>query len=49
MNWALCTKLDAIHVPAAVDLSTLDAFVTYDERRAAAARLAVLRTVRPGR
>jgi predicted nucleic acid-binding protein len=40
--------LDAIHVAAAADLSPLDAFVTYDERQAAAARLAGLRTVRPG-
>ncbi len=40
--------LDAIHVAAAVDLSPLDAFVTYDERQAAAARLAGLRTVSPG-
>lgn len=40
--------LDAIHVVAAVDLSPLDAFVTYDERQAAAARLAGLRTVQPG-
>jgi predicted nucleic acid-binding protein len=41
--------LDAIHVTAAVDLSPLDAFVSYDERQAAAARLAGLRTVTPGR
>lgn len=40
--------LDAIHVTAAVDVSPLDAFVTYDERQAAAARLAGLRTVAPG-
>ena len=40
--------LDAIHVAAAVDLSPLDAFVTYDERQAAAARLAGLRTLSPG-
>lgn len=39
--------LDAIHVAAAVDLSPLDAFVSYDERQAAAARLAGLRTVQP--
>lgn len=39
--------LDAIHVAAGVDLSPLDAFVSYDERQAAAARLAGLRTVRP--
>lgn len=40
--------LDAVHVAAAVDLSPLDAFLSYDERQAAAARLAGLRTVRPG-
>ena len=39
--------LDAIHVAAAVDASPIDAFVSYDERQAAAARLAGLRTVRP--
>ncbi len=40
--------LDAIHVIAAADLAPLDAFVSYDERQAAAARLAGLRTVSPG-
>lgn len=40
--------LDAIHVAAAADLQPLDAFVTYDERQGAAARLAGLRTVMPG-
>lgn len=40
--------LDAIHVVAAVALAPLDAFVTYDERQAAVARLAGLRTVAPG-
>jgi uncharacterized protein len=40
--------LDAIHVASAVDLDQIDAFVTYDERQAAAARLAGLRTVAPG-
>lgn len=40
--------LDAIHVAAAVDLAPLDAFVSYDERQSAAARLAGLRTVAPG-
>lgn len=39
--------LDAIHVAAAVDLSPLDAFVSYDERQGAAARLAGIRTIRP--
>jgi predicted nucleic acid-binding protein len=40
--------LDAVHVIAAAGLAPLDAFVTYDERRGAAARLAGLRTVVPG-
>lgn len=40
--------LDAIHVTTAADLHPIDAFVTYDERQAAAARLAGLRTVAPG-
>ena len=40
--------LDAIHVVAAIDLSPLEAFVSYDERQAAAARLAGLRTIQPG-
>lgn len=39
--------LDAIHVTSAIDLSPIDAFVTYDERQAAAARLAGLRTTAP--
>jgi uncharacterized protein len=39
--------LDAIHVAAAVNLSPLDGFVSYDERQSAAARLAGLRTVQP--
>ena len=40
--------LDAIHVASAVELGSVDAFVTYDERQAAAARLAGLRTMSPG-
>ena len=40
--------LDAIHIAAALDLSPIDAFVSYDERQAAVARLAGLRTVAPG-
>ena len=40
--------LDAIHVAAAADLTPIDAFVSYDERQSAAARLAGLRTVGPG-
>jgi len=41
--------LDAIHVAAAIDLVPIDAFVSYDERQSAAARLAGLRTAAPGR
>lgn len=41
--------LDAIHLAAAIDASPVDAFVSYDERQSAAARLAGLRTVAPGR
>jgi uncharacterized protein len=41
-------SLDAIHVTAAIVLSPLDAFVSYDERQSAVARLAGLRTVSPG-
>lgn len=40
--------LDAIHVASAVDLDPIEAFVTYDERQSAAARLAGLRTMAPG-
>jgi uncharacterized protein len=40
--------LDAIHVVSAIDLAPLEAFVTYDERQAAVARLAGLRTLAPG-
>ncbi|HEX3240768.1 MAG TPA: type II toxin-antitoxin system VapC family toxin [Solirubrobacterales bacterium] len=40
--------LDAIHVASAVDLLPIEAFVTYDERQAAVARLAGLRTMAPG-
>lgn len=39
--------LDAIHVVAAAGTGSLDAFVSYDERQSAAARLAGLRTVAP--
>lgn len=41
--------LDAIHIAAALAAGAIDGFVTYDERQAAAARLAGLRTVAPGR
>jgi predicted nucleic acid-binding protein len=41
-------SLDAIHLVAAVTLYPIDAFVTYDKRQAAAARLAGLRTLAPG-
>jgi predicted nucleic acid-binding protein len=39
--------LDAIHVAAAADLGPIDAFVTYDQRQAAVARLAGMRTMSP--
>lgn len=39
--------LDAIHLAAAVTLTPIDAFVSYDERQSAAARLAGLRTIAP--
>jgi predicted nucleic acid-binding protein len=39
--------LDAIHVVAALDVSPIDAFLSYDQRQSAAARLAGLRTVAP--
>lgn len=44
---SLCA-LDAVHVAAAVGLSPIDGFLGYDERQAAAARLAGLRTLAPG-
>ena len=40
--------LDALHVVAAADLAPIDGFVSYDERQAAAARLAGLHTLAPG-
>jgi predicted nucleic acid-binding protein len=40
--------LDAIHVVAAAEVSPIDAFVSYDERQSAVARLAGLETVAPG-
>lgn len=40
--------LDAIHVASAVGIAPIEAFVTYDERQAAVARLAGLRTMAPG-
>ena len=40
--------LDAIHVASAVGIGPIEAFVTYDEKQAAAARLAGLRTMAPG-
>lgn len=38
---------DAIHIVAAASLMPIDAFLSYDERQAAAARLAGLRTLAP--
>lgn len=40
--------LDAVHLASALAAYPIDAFVTYDKRQAAAARLAGLRTVAPG-
>ncbi|HEY4094043.1 MAG TPA: type II toxin-antitoxin system VapC family toxin [Baekduia sp.] len=40
--------LDAIYIASAVTVLPIDAFVTYDDRQGAAARLAGLRTVAPG-
>lgn len=40
--------LDAVHVACALALDGIDAFITYDDRQGAAARLAGLRTARPG-
>jgi predicted nucleic acid-binding protein len=41
-------SLDAIHIATAQGLGDVDAFVTYDERQAAAARLAGFRSSSPG-
>lgn len=41
-------SLDAIHVMTALELRPIDAFVTHDNRQAAAARDAGLPTVSPG-
>jgi predicted nucleic acid-binding protein len=41
-------SLDAIHVVTALDAYPIDAFVSYDERQAAVARLVGLRTMAPG-
>ncbi|HTZ63374.1 MAG TPA: type II toxin-antitoxin system VapC family toxin [Solirubrobacteraceae bacterium] len=40
--------LDAIHLVAAIDVAPIDAFVSYDDRQGATARLAGLRTMAPG-
>ena len=44
----LLRALDAIHLSSALVASPHDGVVTYDERQAAVARLAGLRTVAPG-
>jgi predicted nucleic acid-binding protein len=41
-------SLDAVHLATALTIGDVDVFVTYDERQAAAARLAGLRTIAPG-
>ena len=40
-------SLDAIHIATALAIPVLDAFVTYDDRQASAARAAGLPVVRP--
>ena len=40
-------SLDAIHVIAAIAVSPIDGFVSYDDRQSAVARLAGLRTMAP--
>ena len=40
-------SLDAIHLASAIGIPLLDAFVSYDERQAAAARISGLRTLAP--
>lgn len=40
--------LDAVHVATALSLAPIEAFVSYDLRQSAAARLAGLRTTAPG-
>ncbi|MGI9117607.1 MAG: type II toxin-antitoxin system VapC family toxin [Gaiellales bacterium] len=45
---AFLRSLDAIHIATAQLLGDVDVFVTYDERQAAAARLAGLHTISPG-
>jgi uncharacterized protein len=44
----LLRSLDAIHVVSALLVHPIDAFVTYDKRQAAVARLAGLQTMAPG-
>ena len=41
-------SLDAIHVVTALHVYPIDAFVTYDKRQAAVARLAGLQALSPG-
>lgn len=48
MPGAHLRSLDAIHIATAVSLGDVDVFITYDDRQAAAARLAGLRTASPG-
>jgi predicted nucleic acid-binding protein len=43
----LLRALDALHIASAAAVLPIDAFVTYDDRQGAAARLAGLRTVAP--
>ena len=48
LDGAHLRSLDAIHIATAVEVGGVDVFVTYDERQAAAARIAGFRTIAPG-
>ncbi len=41
-------SLDAIHIATAIDVGPIEAFITYDARQSAGARLAGLRSISPG-
>lgn len=47
LDEAALRALDAIHVSAALGVTPLDAFISYDERQSATARLVGLRTIAP--
>ena len=48
LDGAHLRSLDAIHIATAVEVGGVDVFVTYDERQAAAVRIAGFRTIAPG-